>query len=837
MVLKIQSLASLTLLGLLFVAIVCASPVLAQECTPNSILLHSQSEVDNFQANHGPCDTVTGDLSVIGDDIVDLSPLSALTSVGDELYIGSNDALINLDGLSSLTSVGGYFGINSNEALTNLDSLSSLTSVGRFAISANAALNNIDGLSALTRVDSNFSIRDNTALINLDGLSALTSVAGELSIDNNVALTNIDGLSNLTSVRGLVILNNDALTNLNALSALTSMGGGLYIRDNAGLTNLDGLSALSSVGEEVYVWSNDALTNLDGLANLTSVGSHLVIRSNAALTNVDGLANLTSVGWALAIISNSALTDIDGLANLASTGPLNILNNVSLTDIDGLSNLTNVRNELHIGSNTALTNIDGLSNLTRLWGDLTIEGNEVLTNINGLANLISVEWNLGIWGNAALTNLDGLANLTSVGIMLSVNGNAVLSNIDGLANLASVGHELHFYSNAALTNLDGLSAVTSVGGDLYVWGHELLGDCEGLTRLVDQRDDASPGPGPGEGGVPDVGGRVRLGKNHSGCNSISEILGDLNGFPINPGLNDAWYDPSTDGQGILITVLPETGGVFLAWFTYDTELPPEDATANLGDPGHRWLTAQGAYAGNQSVMDIVLTSGGLFDTPSEVSRTDPPGSDGTLILTFDDCYTGIIEYDIPSISRQGVVPIQRVLNDNVVLCEELAGHVINLPESDPENPLQFGPDNDMNPGLNDAWYDPETDGQGILVSVLPDTKAVFLAWFTYDTELPPEDATANLGDPGHRWLTAQGTYAGGESVMNLVVTSGGLFDYPTEVERTDPPGSDGTVILTFDDCYSGTLEYDISSINQQGTIPIQRVVPDNVALCEALMAQ
>lgn len=223
--------------------------------------------------------------------------------------------------------------------------------------------------------------------------------------------------------------------------------------------------------------------------------------------------------------------------------------------------------------------------------------------------------------------------------------------------------------------------------------------------------------------------------------------------------------------------------------------------------------------------------------PNEVSRTDPPGSDGTLILTFDDCYSGTIEYDIPSIDRQGIIPIQRIVNDNTLLCEELVNQNIPLSESDPDNPIAFGFDHHMNAGLNDAWFNPATNGQGILVSVLPEAEIVFLAWFTYDTELPPEDATANLGDPGHRWLTAQGTYTAGEAVMDLAITSGGVFDYPSEVSRTDPPGSDGTVTLTFDDCYSGTIEYNIPSIDRQGTVPIQRIVMDNVPLCEALMGQ
>ena len=125
------------------------------------------------------------------------------------------------------------------------------------------------------------------------------------------------------------------------------------------------------------------------------------------------------------------------------------------------------------------------------------------------------------------------------------------------------------------------------------------------------------------------------------------------------------------GRGSLITVFPNLGFVSLAWFTYDTELPPDDATANLGDPGHRWMTAIGSIEGNQVVMDIDITSGSIFDDVTEVDHTDPPGSDGTLILTFDSCNSGTIEYDIPSINRQGTIPIKRVANDNIVICEVL----------------------------------------------------------------------------------------------------------------------------------------------------------------------
>jgi hypothetical protein len=85
-------------------------------------------------------------------------------------------------------------------------------------------------------------------------------------------------------------------------------------------------------------------------------------------------------------------------------------------------------------------------------------------------------------------------------------------------------------------------------------------------------------------------------------------------------------------------------------------------------------------------------------------------------------------------------------------------------------------------------------------------------------------------------MTAIGPITDNRVMMNITMTSGGIFDTDTEIERTDPPGSDGTLILTFYDCNSGTVKYDITSINRQGTVPIRRVADDNIVLCEALNA-
>ena len=150
------------------------------------------------------------------------------------------------------------------------------------------------------------------------------------------------------------------------------------------------------------------------------------------------------------------------------------------------------------------------------------------------------------------------------------------------------------------------------------------------------------------------------------------LLTEDSTFSINAGLNDAWYMPETAGQGFLIVIFPDLRQVFLAWFTYDTLRPPEDAAAILGEPGHRWLTAQGPYEGNLAVLDIVVTEGGVFDSSEPAAQNSAPGSVGTVELEFENCSKGIVRYSMSGLGLEGEIPIERIVDDNVALCEALA---------------------------------------------------------------------------------------------------------------------------------------------------------------------
>ena len=66
---------------------------------------------------------------------------------------------------------------------------------------------------------------------------------------------------------------------------------------------------------------------------------------------------------------------------------------------------------------------------------------------------------------------------------------------------------------------------------------------------------------------------------------------------------------------------------------------------------------------------MFVTSGGEFDSDDPKATTD---SDGTITLEFADCENGLITYTITSLGLSGVIPIERIVGDNVALCEMLA---------------------------------------------------------------------------------------------------------------------------------------------------------------------
>jgi hypothetical protein len=139
----------------------------------------------------------------------------------------------------------------------------------------------------------------------------------------------------------------------------------------------------------------------------------------------------------------------------------------------------------------------------------------------------------------------------------------------------------------------------------------------------------------------------------------------------------------------------------------------------------------------------------------------------------------------------------------------------------------------INKALAGAWFNPQTNGQGVFVDVYDARNQMFVGWYTFDLSRPV-DGTAQLGEAGHRWLTGLGAISGGEASLDVYLARGGAFD------AVDPPIDDpqtvvGSMSLEFTDCLTGTLEYDLTTPVVSGQIPLQPLADDHVELCESIV--
>ncbi len=140
-------------------------------------------------------------------------------------------------------------------------------------------------------------------------------------------------------------------------------------------------------------------------------------------------------------------------------------------------------------------------------------------------------------------------------------------------------------------------------------------------------------------------------------------------FQVNAGLSGSWFSAATGGQGFYFEMLPLLDSMLVAWFTYESFFPADDVAVDVGSAGHRWLTVEGTFGGdNVYTGTLILTQGGIFDSNEGVTVS----AYGTVTIEFTDCETAILTYTITDSGRTGTIPLQRQTPVNVALCERLA---------------------------------------------------------------------------------------------------------------------------------------------------------------------
>ncbi len=209
---------------------------------------------------------ITGNLFINNFDVPDLSALSSLTTIGDQLEISNLDQLTDLSGLENLTSVNRLI-ISENDNLEDVTALASLESIHTLRIQSDPALlevalpsleeiHEMDISSNHVLTSISFPILASGAAIEIGGnydlvllsIPALLSLSDHLHVGGSLeSLMDVD-MTSLTTIDAELKILETGLVDLSGFSSLTEVGGNVDITDKESLcqslidTFVDGIS-------------------------------------------------------------------------------------------------------------------------------------------------------------------------------------------------------------------------------------------------------------------------------------------------------------------------------------------------------------------------------------------------------------------------------------------------------------------------------------------------------------------------------------------------------------------------------------------------------------------
>ncbi len=119
----------------------------------------------------------------------------------------------------------------------------------------------------------------------------------------------------------------------------------------------------------------------------------------------------------------------------------------------------------------------------------------------------------------------------------------------------------------------------------------------------------------------------------------------------------------------------------------------------------------------------------------------------------------------------------------------------------------------VNYGITGSWWNPEMNGQGLMIEILPDDNVLVAYWFNYD----------NSGQ--RQWMLGSGLIGTDNQVdLTFIRPVNGL---PNDAQVPEKPEW-GTGRLEFQDCFNATFNW--NGADGFGQMALERLTPD--VLCE-----
>ncbi len=154
-----------------------------------------------------------------------------------------------------------------------------------------------------------------------------------------------------------------------------------------------------------------------------------------------------------------------------------------------------------------------------------------------------------------------------------------------------------------------------------------------------------------------------------GVNALT-VLVEGEGNPILAAIEGTWFNPATDGEGILIDFVPGPDILFAAWFTYTLQavIPAVGPPQDIGAEGQRWMTTVLTQNGLVASGPLRVRQGGAFDSPP--TNVETANIVGQITITFESCDRGTVEYVIDGVTSGSfeIQPLAQALSPNSFSC-------------------------------------------------------------------------------------------------------------------------------------------------------------------------
>lgn len=449
------------------------------------------SEVTNISSvDLSSLEKIGGDIILSGVTNLESIDLGKLERIEGDFIIDGSTKLSSMN-LKNLKSIGGKFGYQNNSSELVFNSLNSLESVNEISFLDNSGLESIGGFEILKKLNL-LNISNNSDLKKIKGFTNLLEV-NNVNVESNKSLTDINGFDVLKLIlKNITIKFNSVLINIPAFNDLNQTGN-LYISHNH--INFSNAFPALKGAEEIFIGTNTHEGNFQSFRELETVGTYFGIYQNyfSSFHGPDKLKNATNMGF-----NNGTRGKLEGFDQLSHLdGALNIWYHEDLVEVLAFNNLKTIRGNLNIQRNDKILNLTPLLNsveevggefhitdnaaIEQFWvgeqlkfvgGPVIIYMNQSLIKAGGFNGVTNAFENIFITNNYSLNEFTGFAGITSIGYIL-IDQNRVMEKISGFTSLKSTESELIIAGNSELALIDGFGSMEEVGTYFTIGGGKI----------------------------------------------------------------------------------------------------------------------------------------------------------------------------------------------------------------------------------------------------------------------------------------------------------------------------------------------------------------------------